>query len=432
MKIILKNIGMLKEAKLNIDYLTVIAGENDNGKSTVGKVIFCIIKAMNRYKEDLQESKEYKINEKLESIFFLIRRTLGDLENKSFLDSQNLYNLLDSEINIDEKMNYLETLVQMIKKSNNIDLKNLNRLEKLSEEAISIIKEPENIQKSIENALNKVFLSEFDSSILLDGEEEGFISLYENSLKLIEIKVTKDNRIHLLDNIEPIEIKDATFIESPLILNNHDLLIRSQSGLNLNKRNIDRLGIPYTTLHTKDLFDKLKKLSFNIFFEDDFEEIFRKEISNIVNGEIVYDNDKKDFVYRKDNKLISIKNTASGIKSFGIVQLLILNRVINSNSILILDEPENHLHPKWQLKFAKILTELAKNNIYILVTSHSPYMIEALKRYSENNELKEKTNFYLAEDRYINNEDRLGDIFSILSEPFEVFRKMDEELLKDE
>ena len=59
-------------------------------------------------------------------------------------------------------------------------------------------------------------------------------------------------------------------------------------------------------------------------------------------------------------------------------------------------------------------------------------MIEALKRYSENNELKEKTNFYLAEDRYINNEDRLGDIFSILSEPFEVFRKMDEELLKDE
>ena len=432
MKIILKNIGMLKEAKLNIDYLTVIAGENDNGKSTVGKVIFCIIKAMNRYKEDLQESKEYKINEKLESIFFLIRRTLGDLENKSFLDSQNLYNLLDSEINIDEKMNYLETLVQMIKKSNNIDLKNLNRLEKLSEEAISIIKEPENIQKSIENALNKVFLSEFDSSILPDGEEEGFISLYENSLKLIEIKVTKDNRIHLLDNIEPIEIKDATFIESPLILNNHDLLIRSQSGLNLNKRNIDRLGIPYTTLHTKDLFDKLKKLSFNIFFEDDFEEIFRKEISNIVNGEIVYDNDKKDFVYRKDNKLISIKNTASGIKSFGIVQLLILNRVINSNSILILDEPENHLHPKWQLKFAKILTELAKNNIYILVTSHSPYMIEALKRYSENNELKEKTNFYLAEDRYINNEDRLGDIFSILSEPFEVFRKMDEELLKDE
>ena len=432
MKIILKNIGMLKEAKLNIDYLTVIAGENDNGKSTVGKVIFCIIKAMNRYKEDLQESKEYKINEKLESIFFLIRRTLGDLENKSFLDSQNLYNLLDSEINIDEKMNYLETLVQMIKKSNNIDLKNLNRLEKLSEEAISIIKEPENIQKSIENALNKVFLSEFDSSILLDGEEEGFISLYENSLKLIEIKVTKDNRIHLLDNIEPIEIKDATFIESPLILNNHDLLIRSQSGLNLNKRNIDRLGIPYTTLHTKDLFDKLKKLSFNIFFEDDFEEIFRKEISNIVNGEIVYDNDKKDFVYRKDNKVISIKNTASGIKTFGIVQLLILNRVINSNSILILDEPENHLHPKWQLKFAKILTELAKNNIYILVTSHSPYMIEALKRYSENNELKEKTNFYLAEDRYINNEDRLGDIFSILSEPFEVFRKMDEELLKDE
>lgn len=432
MKIILQNIGMLKQAELDIDYLTVIAGENDNGKSTVGKVVFCIIKAMNRFKEDLQESKEYKINEKLENIFFLIRRILNDSENKSLVDFQNLSVLLDSEINIDEKVKYLEVILDKIGQNTRVDFKVLSRLQKLTEETINIIKEPENIQKSIENALNKVFLSEFDSNILLEGEEEGFISLYENTLKLIDIKVTKDNRIHLLDKIEPIEIKDATFIESPLILNNHDLLIRSQSGLNLNRKNIDKLGIPYTTLHTKDLFDKLKKLSFNIFFDDDFEEIFRKKISDIVSGEIIYDNDKKDFVYKKDNKVISIKNTASGIKSFGIIQLLILNGVIDSNSILILDEPENHLHPNWQLKFARILVELSKYNIYILVASHSPYMIEALKRYSENTELKEKTNFYLAENRFIINKDRLGDIFSILSEPFEIFRKMDEGFLKDE
>lgn len=78
MKLVLENIGLLKKAEMNLNHLTVIAGENDNGKSTVGKVIFCVIKAMSRYKEDLQESKEYKITEKLNELFFLFRRVLSN------------------------------------------------------------------------------------------------------------------------------------------------------------------------------------------------------------------------------------------------------------------------------------------------------------------------------------------------------------------
>ncbi|SHO81600.1 ABC transporter ATP-binding protein [hydrothermal vent metagenome] len=42
MQLELKNIGMIKEATLKIDGLTVIAGENDTGKSTVGKALLLI------------------------------------------------------------------------------------------------------------------------------------------------------------------------------------------------------------------------------------------------------------------------------------------------------------------------------------------------------------------------------------------------------
>ena len=45
MKIELTNIGMLESATVKLDGLTIIAGENDTGKSTVGKILFCIIKA---------------------------------------------------------------------------------------------------------------------------------------------------------------------------------------------------------------------------------------------------------------------------------------------------------------------------------------------------------------------------------------------------
>ncbi|MGJ0323114.1 AAA family ATPase [Aliarcobacter cryaerophilus] len=430
MQIKLKNIGMLKEAELSLNSLTLIAGENDNGKSTVGKVVFCIIKAINRYKEDLQESKEHKLNEKFNNLFFFIRNLL--VHNPILKNTDDIYFLIEDESDIDEKLLNLDRLIALFKNNTQIDEKTIQKIEKTLEEIYTIRNEPENINKYIESALNKVFISEFDSSILLDGEEEGEITLLENKLELIKIKVTKENKIFLLSDIEPIQIKDATFIESPLILNNHDLLIKSQSGLNLNKRNIERLGIPYTTLHTKDLFDKLKKISFSLFFDDDFEENILREIQQIIDGNIIYDNQKRDFIYSKGQKNISIKNTASGIKSFGILQLLLLNGVLNKNSILILDEPENHLHPIWQLKYAKLLVTFAKNGITTLIASHSPYMIEALKRYSDIEDLSEVTNFYLAEDSIILPKDRLSDIFRTLEEPFEIFRKMDEKILKDE
>lgn len=430
MQIKLKNIGMLKEAELSLNSLTLIAGENDNGKSTVGKVVFCIIKAINRYKEDLQESKEHKLNEKFNNLFFFIRNLL--VHNPILKNTDDIYFLIEDESDIDEKLLNLDRLIALFKNNTQIDEKTIQKIEKTLEEIYTIRNEPENINKYIESALNKVFISEFDSSILLDGEEEGEITLLENKLELIKIKVTKENKIFLLNDIEPIQIKDATFIESPLILNNHDLLIKSQSGLNINKRNIERLGIPYTTLHTKDLFDKLKKISFSLFFDDDFEENILKEIQQIIDGNIIYDSQKRDFIYSKGQKNISIKNTASGIKSFGILQLLLLNGVLNKNSILILDEPENHLHPIWQLKYAKLLVTFAKNGITTLIASHSPYMIEALKRYSDIEDLSEVTNFYLAEDSIILPKDRLSDIFRTLEEPFEIFRKMDEEILKDE
>lgn len=428
MQIKLRNIGMLEKAELNLNSLTLIAGENDNGKSTIGKVIFCIIKAINKYKDELQESKEHKLKERLENLFFFTRNILT--HNPVLKNTEDIYFLILDEYTLEEKLLKLEELILTVRDKS--DLKDIEKIEKVLKEIYIIKDEPEDEKKYIESALNKAFFSEFDSSILLNGEEDGQITLLENSLELINIRISKDNKLSLIKDVEPIQLKDATFIETPLILNNHDLLIRSQSGLSLNKRSIERLGIPYTTLHTKDLFDKLKKISFSIFLNDEFEDTILKEIQKIIDGNIVYDNKQRDFIYSKNEKAISIKNTASGIKSFGILQLLLENDILNQNSILIIDEPENHLHPKWQLKYAKVLVTLAKNGVKILIASHSPYMIEAIKRYSDSENLEENTNFYLAENSIIEPRNRLEDIFKTLEEPFEIFRQMDMEILLDE
>ncbi len=160
-----------------------------------------------------------------------------------------------------------------------------------------------------------------------------------------------------------------------------------------------------------------------------------KTIKNIIHGEVFYDSFKDDIFYKKDgfpNKL-NMNQTSSGIKMFGFFQMLILNKSITKGSVLILDEPEVHLHPKWQLKYAQFIVSLVKENIIVLVNSHSPYMIEALKRYGTL--AKINMNFYLAtkEKQQSTIKDvttNISAIFEQLSEPFDTFDEMDSQVLQ--
>ena len=43
----LKNICAISDCKINIEKTNIIAGENSTGKSTIGKVLFVLIKSLN-------------------------------------------------------------------------------------------------------------------------------------------------------------------------------------------------------------------------------------------------------------------------------------------------------------------------------------------------------------------------------------------------
>ena len=93
-----------------------------------------------------------------------------------------------------------------------------------------------------------------------------------------------------------------------------------------------------------------------------------------------------------------MKNTASGVKQVGIIQLLLNNRKLKENSFLVIDEPEVNLHPAWQVKFAGVLALLVNNlNVSLYINSHSPVFIEAIDAFSELYDLQDFTKYYLSE-----------------------------------
>ena len=431
MKLTLENIGMLQHAEITLHKLCVIAGENDNGKSTVGKIVFCLVKAINRYREDLQESKEFWVEEKKEEIYFRLRDALRPTGPEVLDVLRGLRMSSRQRLTAEEQLAAIDESIQRVLAFADFSPEEKQEVLALRDDIQATLDQPENIKQSIEKALNKVFVSEFDASLLLQGATQGRIQLMENDLTLMDIVVTNGD-VRLAGEVEPMALKDATFIDSPLILNNHDVLARSQTLLDMDQRRSSRLGQPYTTLHTKDLFDKLRTpvLPFDLFGKDKAD--LAHEIQNIIDGEIAYDRNDRDFVFRRRGASVSIKNTASGIKVFGLLQILVTNEFVAKNTVLIFDEPENHLHPKWQLKLAQLLLKLVENGVYVLVSSHSPYLIEALKRGVDRAGLTDQARFALAQNQCITDADRLSDIFSVLAEPFEVFRKMDAEDLRDE
>ena len=65
--------------------------------------------------------------------------------------------------------------------------------------------------------------------------------------------------------------------------------------------------------------------------------------------------------------------------------------------MLILDEPESHLHPEWQNILAEIIVLIVKEfDTHVLLTTHSPNFLMAIEAFSKKHNLIEKTNYYMA------------------------------------
>ena len=67
-----------------------------------------------------------------------------------------------------------------------------------------------------------------------------------------------------------------------------------------------------------------------------------------------------------DNEPLEFVNVSAGLKTFIILKTLILNGHIKERGCIVLDEPEIHLHPEWQLVFAELIVLLQKTfNLHI-------------------------------------------------------------------
>lgn len=393
MKISLNNISKVKKADIEIKGITVIAGENNTGKSTVGKALWSIFNSFYNIKKELKIERE-------ETIFKKIMKEI-DIDRIKDINFVRKVSRKLSSLNLPDKKEIEKILLESFRAFN------IDNLVKDVYEILSL--EDEYILK---NHLENILLTEFNGQINnLYNNEEGKIDL-KIADKEISIKIDSQ-KIKSVENIEKLNLStEAVYIDDPYILDD-SRVIYSKKGNHKNDLKVLLSSKKNISLVDNALLSKkIEKI------DEKLEEVFKEEM--------VFNFYDKKIKLKNSMEELEIKNLSTGLKTFVILKNLIDNGALEERGTIILDEPEIHLHPEWQLVFAEIIVMLqVELNLHILLATHSPYFLRAIQVYAGNYGIADKCKYYLAE-----NEGNYSVIKDVSDEVELIFKKLARPLQK--
>ena len=397
MKLNIENFAKIKNADIVIDGITVIAGENNTGKSTVGKILFSLFNVLSDIDEKINEERLREIESTNRIIMLgmfdstrglayqkamyytrkIKTRIRKQLENDRYVDDEKIYEIINTVFD-DEKKNASTSdknnWSEIIKEVH----KNTKEILQLPEKTI--------ILEAISRYFNNVFHSQMQS---LSGEEK------QDAIITLEIK-GKQEKIYFENNNckectgEINIVHKAIYIDNPFVIDE----LSKDNELDPMNQMIENLLV---TSYREETIEGIIEV---VRAKEKLADLFEM-LQNVVEGDIVMDQ-KDEFYLRTDkyDEPISLHNLSTGMKSFVILKMLIEKGCLKDKDVLILDEPEIHLHPQWQIAYAELIVLLQKQfDLSVVITTHSPYFVDALNLFSCKYGTDKKVNYYLSSNQ---------------------------------
>lgn len=403
MRFVLENIGKVRMADVSLNGLTVITGENDSGKSTVGKLLFSTVKSLSNTDIQSDSQRQLLLEKYVSSLYNRLPRKVslsGERKGVFFTTQPRraVWDLLSGDSHQIEELlwkwldeiNSLEDLTPRTKTLMIQDVRNIR----------ACLMGANNREAAVASEIQYFIESEFMNRICSEQSGDSFVELYMGDQEgprlsySIHSEVVREKDVRLFEGEY---LQDATYVESPLYAHILDVLSRSGNYRETEDKRYFRSMVP---IHIKDLANKLSAMRYRrevpSLSSMPLSELVVR-LGSIVEGHFAFDEASRDLYFFRGESHFSPINVASGIKSFGVIQMLLETNAINENKILIWDEPENHLHPQWQVEFASVLVELAKAGIPIVISTHSPYFIQGVRYFSVRQDLEKFVNYYFAD-----------------------------------
>lgn len=431
MKLSIHNFAMIKHADITIDGITVIAGENNTGKSTVGKVLFSLFNAVSDIEDRILDQRIIEVRNKIRLILenyishdkkdmirmppaSMMARRIANRIEKALHDSENIDGIKVNDIVAGSVRQYVSGKEEAEKLCDNVCNK-IDEIFELPEETIAL--------EFLSRYFGKMFYGQVNS--LVEGETKAEVNLGIKG-KSIELSFQNDRCIAYQSGLA-LRHK-AVYIDNPFIVDRLD-------GWGDNGMTDQFLSDLLRSVQDQDIMDGIIE---QVLAKEKLAEIEQK-LNAVVNGQIVIKNEEEYYLKRDEfSKPVSVSNLSTGLKSFVILKLLIENGLIREKDVIVLDEPEIHLHPQWQVAYAELIVLLQKHfDLSVVVTTHSPYFLDAINLFSVKYGTDKNVNYYLSsvENEYASMEDvteNLDTIYKKMVSPLQMLETLRYELNHDQ
>lgn len=393
----INNYHAIREANICVDGLTVLAGINGSGKSTLSRWLFYLVNGMHNFERSMRNNFIHSLVDEVYKLYRFFRSTQygtnysvhrerlmasirnADFDEVALGDAYSAF-VLQAE---NDLMDYIRYASDSEKDRLAIYLYDLYE------------QKGARIRKGVdaEDAVNTYisFCNQFFSDELASFKEK------VKDCSLVDLK----NVIREEYNEENQMPKEITFLEGKIPLIENDKFTPS---LFISRAiYVDSpMAVTNDSIYSDDLWDKFRSLLVTPnkdISKNDIQHI----IQQIIGGKIELVTDTVGFSeelhYISNGGVdIRIEDAATGIKSFAYLSRLLENGWLDKETLLLIDEPEAHLHPQWIVEFARLLVLIHKKlSVKVMVASHNPDMIAAIRSIAEREDVLSHTRFYLAE-----------------------------------
>lgn len=380
MKLRVDNFALIKHAEIDIDGITVIAGNNNTGKSTVGKILYSMFNALNNLDDKIRKQREEQLTEAVRYSFFEIakeKRLFNRYSIVSYIVQSVLNDIAVGEIG-------WESIFTSIGEKFDLEL-SAEIKDKLQKEVEVVCTWPRDrlLKDSLRASFHGVFNGQINSLYQTEGEAKIDLLIKDT---LTSIVFQKNDIVHYSSDISLIH--KAIYYSSPLVID----FIDAWKFPDVLMRNLCRLLINYRDDITdeQNLFAQSMQLG-------RLESVISK-IRTVIPGQLI--RSSRDYALQLPNcsEPINLKNLSTGIKAFMVLKMLIEANIISRRDVVVLDEPEIHLHPTWQLLYAELIVLLQKEfALSVVITTHSNFFLNAIETYSRKYATVDKLKLYLAD-----------------------------------
>lgn len=407
----------IKSAEIDLSEITVLTGVNASGKSTIARMFRDLVELSAEY-ERLLAVRMW--NGRMDLWRYAMRGVRVSSKSVRALMERNVVRgLAKGELSFSEAVEMLSLALRDVVQAASEDSLAIHRirrilgLEKAEEDVLSIFQaEASSTLEKFQRRKNRRSYVAYQDLMEGNALNEGRVTLEEAGRMVF----SNDSSSDTLDEI--LAIKRAIYIESPL-------------------KSIP-LSVTTTELNMGDAFTRVKEdvAPASSFRLSELSEILSGNVDFVRDLDSDYPEDLRVFLgrdghwryRRRDGADFDLESCATGIKSLAILSILHSKGWLDAETLLVIDEPEAHLHPQWIVEYAKILLVLVQRlKVRIVMTSHSPDMVNAIHTIGSSLGIGDDIGFYLAEEdadekfkfNYRSLGNKVGDIFKAYNVSFD-------------